>query len=292
LKAREDFKAVFNAAWTKTVDNIENKTFPAEKMGASMNKACDKSMTNTSNSYLTCKAAFLIFTLANENLKKSQNLSETLLQHLTQVNLFKGIKPTQMKENIISRILREINLSANFVEFNWTCADIKCNESYKLSFQFFFKLSAITSRVTKLGTLMVWSNSYPSVSDFLKNVINKIAKTKTELGPNEIVGAFSPEGFTDLTKENVDKYELFDQTTKFCWPNASANDQVCKQTNSTLKPSCCCDNTACNYGTLKSIFLIMKEAMFHPHFLDVDERGGQLQFSKLHCLDSENFAKF
>ena len=39
-----------------------------------------------------------------------------------------------------------------------------------------------------------------------------------------------------------------------------------------MKTDCCCDNTACQPWTLRSIFQVMKEAVYHPHAIDLDKR--------------------
>ena len=128
LTSRRDFKTIFERAWTKTVGNLQRKTFSAEKMKEKIEQKCFKEGTMSKKSYLICKSTFLLFTLANGNLQKSQNLAETILQNLTKVNLFKEIRPKELNEIVVSRIEKEINFSSNFVDFNWTCFDGNCTK--------------------------------------------------------------------------------------------------------------------------------------------------------------------
>ncbi len=76
-------------------------------------------------------------------------------------------------------------------------------------------------------------------------------------------------GFSDISKSDLKPFETFDQTSNFCWPNSTTSNPCNVLSNMS---TCCCDNTACNYGPLRSIFRVMKETMYHPHFLDLDSR--------------------
>jgi len=77
-------------------------------------------------------------------------------------------------------------------------------------------------------------------------------------------------GFSDIPEKDKGKFKLFDQNSSFCLKNltTSSNDALNFKSNS----KCCDTAIACDYGSIKSIFQVMKESMYHPHFLDLDSR--------------------
>ncbi len=76
---------------------------------------------------------------------------------------------------------------------------------------------------------------------------------------------------SDISDEDFKPFQNFDQRSSMCWPNDSSLN-ICSDLVLNTKSNCCCDHTACNYGNLKGIFQVMKESMYHPHFLDLDSR--------------------
>ena len=125
----------------------------------------------------------------------------------------------QVREPIKS----QIDIKTNLNQFNWTCSfsTSKCDESVSSSYKLHFMLTLLTSRVTKLGTLMVWSDSYKEVSAYLKQIYSKLGKGTSDIDVIDLAMAFTPEGFTDQPKEDFKKFETFDQRSKSCWPGVT-----------------------------------------------------------------------
>ena len=80
-----------------------------------------------------------------------------------------------------------------------------------------------------------------------------------------IVGAYS-----DNPSKEEDIFKTYDQKSSFCLK--SLGTTPCDILNFDSNPKCCCDYTACDYGSIRSILQVMKESLYHPHLLDLDSR--------------------
>jgi len=94
---------------------------------------------------------------------------------------------TLIIEQIVKESTKPTNVDA--VKIDWNCSVHNCIHILSLTYKFFHKISALTSRVTKLGTLLVWSNSYTQAADYLKTIyggfeslLNTRSKYETNLG--------------------------------------------------------------------------------------------------------------
>jgi len=90
---------------------------------------------------------------------------------------------------------------------------------------------------------------------------------------NLILTLLTQGAYSDIPENNKGRYITFDQNGNFCSKHhLTSNVDLCDPLNVDSKPKCCCDNSPCAYGLIRSIFQVMKEALYHPHFLDLDSR--------------------
>jgi len=79
--------------------------------------------------------------------------------------------------------------------------------------------------------------------------------------------------YSDIPEKNKGRFKTFDQNSNFCSKHhLTSNEDLCNSFNVDSKPKCCCDSSSCAYGSMRSIFQVMKESLYHPHFLDLDSR--------------------
>jgi hypothetical protein len=79
--------------------------------------------------------------------------------------------------------------------------------------------------------------------------------------------------YSDIPEKNKGRFKTFDQNSSFCSKNhLTSSLDLCDPLNLDIKTKCCCDNSSCSYGSMRSIFQVLKESMYHPHFLDLDSR--------------------
>ncbi len=97
---------------------------------------------------------------------------------------------TLIIEQIVKESTKPTNVDA--VKIDWNCSVHNCIHILSLTYKFFHKISALTSRVTKLGTLLVWSNSYTQAADYLKTIYDKMSLKSRNIALDELVLALSP----------------------------------------------------------------------------------------------------
>ncbi len=196
-KTRNDFKDVLETGWNKLNKNLEKiDTKTTTEIIESLKKRCPEALSYLQNNKNTnlCQSTFLLFKLGHENINKSQFINENITNNLLKTNLFKEIPLIDFKNQITFRLLKELNNSTNLekMKIDWNCTASNCKLILALSFKFFSKMSALTSRVTKLGTLLLWSNSYDQAADYLKTIYDKMAMKTTNVALNELVLALAP----------------------------------------------------------------------------------------------------
>jgi len=196
-KTRNDFKGVFEAGWNKFNNNLRKiDTKTATEIIASLKKRCPEDLSYQQNDKNTnlCQSTFLLFTLGLETTNKSLFINQNITKELLKTNLFKEMKLIDFKNQITLRLLKEHNNSTNLeaMKIDWNCTASNCKLILASSYKFFYKISALTSRVTKLGTLLIWSNSYDQAADYLKTIYDKMAMKTTNVPLNELVLALAP----------------------------------------------------------------------------------------------------
>jgi len=88
--------------------------------------------------------------------------------------------------------------------------------------QFTIKVLALTSRVTKLGTLVAWADGFNLVDDYLMAVHRRLTSLDTNVRFDQLVKMAD----STLKKYNNDawkEHKLMDQRSPSCWPDQVSN---------------------------------------------------------------------
>ena len=267
IKARsfQSFRMIFEAAWNKTLAKIRKNLDVSDIVDVKdfLVRSCgNKTWSNGKKlmqKILICKATFFFNILSNENQHKAEEIENVLIKNLFDKSLFKGLSESELNGLIVSKI-ESLVKNESLEMFDW---DFRNVTATKMAAKLFFELSAITYRVTKLGTLMVWSDSYHLVEDFFKTLLGKMDNyVQAEVGPNDLTAALSPEFFNDLPKKEINRVGELDSNSKLC-RDLPKHDQ---------RSSCCLDSTTCLQGSIRTLMRVMREGMFHPHALEIDSR--------------------
>lgn len=196
-KARKNFTGLFQAGWNRVNDNLEKSNKTDTEITMSLKKLCPDDLMNqltTDNiKALLCLSTYFLFKMGLENKEKAINISNNITNELIKTNFFKKMHLNDFKNKITLKIENETNITElghQNIKINWTC-NVNCQSILNLSYKFFYKISALTSRVTKLGTLLVWSDSYNQAREFLKSVYNKISNQTTNVELDNLVLALS-----------------------------------------------------------------------------------------------------
>ena len=106
---------------------------------------------NLTKKYYICQATFLLCNLIQE---KNETFASTFAQNITQnlvkTNLFKEMKPNDIRDATSVKILQEMNNVGNLIEFNWNCLS-HCEKSLSISFKFFPNLYQFQKRYLRLN---------------------------------------------------------------------------------------------------------------------------------------------
>jgi hypothetical protein len=197
-----------------------------------LSKKCWGKFDETNKRNVICQSSYFLFILGQENKININEIELNITKHLMETNLFKEMNSTSIIVQIIDKFLNYTIVNqlreANQSQFNWTCLISKpnCNESLSTSYKLHYWITLLTSRVTKLGTLMAWSNSYNVVSAYLKQIYSKLGNGTSEIDVIDLAMALTPEGFTDQDKGDFKKFETFDQKSNACWPGISSMTRV------------------------------------------------------------------
>ena len=270
-KARSfpSFRSIFEAAWNKTTTNIRSKITDigdvndvrevlVQRCGNKTWPGAGQSSSHTKKA-LICKAAFFIHLLSKENPKKAEETEKILIKNLFDQSLFKELSQAELNNSIVSRIESLVG-DRNVEMFAWDFENVAAT---KMAAKFFFELSAITYRVTKLGTLMAWSDSYHLVTDFFDTIMGRLEGAgQAEVSPNDLMKALSPESYNDAPVQEIEQ----------AWQLDSKSNRCVSLPEQDHRNSCCRDNTACYQGSIRTVMRIMKDGMFHPHALEIDTR--------------------
>jgi len=235
LKARKAFKGIFEAALIKArnITLNKDKSLKTEEKIKILSKKCSGTFDNTEKMNVICQASYFLFILGHENNPANfiNEIEQNITRNLLETNFFKEMSSTRIKTQIVDKFFNYTSLNqfrepikssiankTNQNQFNWTCSVTTCNESISSSFKLHNTLALLTSRVTKLGTLMVWSDSYKEVSAYLKEIYSKLGKGTSRIDVMDLAMALTPDGFNDQPKEDFNKFKTFDQRTNSCWP--------------------------------------------------------------------------
>ena len=227
-KSRKAFKGIFDAAWIKARNITDSKVNSTEGKRTILSQKCSGTFDDAIKTNVICQAAYFLFILGQEN-NTTKEIEQNITKYLLESNFFKEMNSTSIRTQIVDKFLNYTALKQiksqfeNKTKFNWTCSvsTSKCDESVSSSYKLHFMLTLLTSRVTKLGTLMVWSDSYKEVSAYLKQIYSKLGKGTSDIDVIDLAMAFTPEGFTDQPKEDFKRFETFDQRSKSCWPGVT-----------------------------------------------------------------------
>ena len=197
-KTRKNFTSLFEAGWNKIIERLKKTNKTETEITKSLQKLCPENFdyqNNIKNASI-CLSTFLLYKIGLENVGKANLISTNITNELIKSNLFKEILLNDFKNQITLRLLNETNISTNTnltdIKINWTCTlQINCQLILDSSYKFFYKISALTSRVTKLGTLLVWSDSYSQARGFLKNVYTKMTNQTTNVELDNLVLALT-----------------------------------------------------------------------------------------------------
>ena len=196
-KTRNDFRGVFEAGWNKINKNLEKiDNMTAAEIAQSLKKRCPGGFSYQQNSKNTnlCQSTFLLFKLGHENTDKSLFIHRNITNGLLNTNLFKEMSLIDFENKITLRLLKEVSnfTKLEAIKINWNCTAPNCTLILASSYKFFYKISALTSRVTKLGTLLTWSNSYDQAADHLKTVYDKMSMETANVALGQLVLALAP----------------------------------------------------------------------------------------------------
>ena len=198
MKTRNKFIGLFEAGWNKINARLNETNKTDTEITKSLKKLCPENFefqNNIKNASI-CLSTFLLYKIGLENVGKAILISANITNELIKSNLFKEIQLNDFKDQITRRLLNETNISTNTklidITINWTCTvKNNCQLILDSSYKFFYKISALTSRVTKLGTLLVWSDSYSQVGAYLKAVYDKMSNQTTNVRLDNLVLALT-----------------------------------------------------------------------------------------------------
>ena len=260
IKARNfpSFRGDFETAWNKVSSNIGSKLTNSDACMAILNRHCgNKPHLSAATSVsqrkknLICTAAYYIHVLSKENHQKAEEMKKMVVDTLVKENLFKELSIEELSNMIVAKIESPIK-NKSYDMFVW---DFKDNIGSMIAATFFLEVSAITYRVTKLGTLMTWSDTYPLVSEFLKALLTKLNREdQVEVDPNDLMMTLSFKDYIDSKSLN---------SSSITCPGSLDH----RQSN-----SCVPERTAYNLGSIRTRIQIMKDGMYHPHALEIDSR--------------------
>ena len=196
-QTRKNFTGLFEAGWNKIIERLKRTNKTETVITKSLKKLCPENFeypNNIKNTTL-CLSTFLLYKLGLENADKANIISTNITNELIKSNLFKEMTLNDIKDQITLKVLEETNISTNTnltdIKINWTCSVQNCQSILDLSYKFFYKIFALTSRVTKLGTLMIWSDSYIQARGLLTNVYTKMNNKTTNVELDNLVLALT-----------------------------------------------------------------------------------------------------
>ena len=249
MKARNDFQNVFDSAWNKTI-----KTVDESKPDLSIfRKICsnNKPYSKKIKADQLCIAAGQMFSLALSNKSKSEEVVKNIIGSLARGHPFVNMTVAQMNKDILGKIEKELSIvsaSNETISFNMVCPDTvldNCNRALTDAMKFYFKIGALTSRVTKLGTLMVWADAYDLVKDYFNELGKRMAPDAKDIDFKELIMRLSSDQYSDNPKSDFEKIKINDQTSPMCVKYSSNTS-----TAGCNEYKCCCDSSACNTGSL------------------------------------------
>jgi len=191
IQTRKNFTGLFDAGWKKITERLNKTNKTDTEITKSLQNLCPenfKYQDNLKNATI-CLSTFLIYKMGLENEYKANIISTNITNELIKSNLFKEIPLDDFRKKITLMLLKETNIYTNLAEIkmNWTCNIQNCQSVLDISYKFFYKTSTLTSRVTKLGTLLVWSNAYSQAGDYLKAVYDKMSNQTTNVQLDDLV---------------------------------------------------------------------------------------------------------
>lgn len=80
---------------------------------------------------------------------------------------------------------------------------------------------ALTSRVTKLGTLVAWANAFDLVDGYLMTIHKRLTGLDTNIKFDQLIKMTDPT-LDKYNKDDHNKVKFLDQRSPNCWPG-----QVC-----------------------------------------------------------------
>jgi len=195
IQTRKNFTGVFDAGWKKITKKLNKTNKTDTEITKSLLKLCPenfKYQDNLKNATI-CLSTFILYKIGLENEYKANIMSTNITNELINSNLFKEMRLNDFKNQIALRLLNETNISTNLadIKMNWTCTIQNCQSILDITYKFFYKISALTSRVTKLGTLLVWSDAYNQAGPYLKTVFDKMSNQTTNVQLDELVLALT-----------------------------------------------------------------------------------------------------
>ena len=97
-----------------------------------------------------------------------------------------------------------------------------CHFRITQTFQLLFQMLALTSRVTKLGTLVAWADAHDQVNSYLMSLHRRLTGLDTKIRFDELVKMV--DATLDKNKKD-DSLEIqnWDQRSQSCWPNLASH---------------------------------------------------------------------
>lgn len=244
-------------------------------MQKSLMKKCEYGIPQLRNQI--CNASFLLFTLTQNNLSVARKLELSSWEYVINNNLFKVQNLSNFNKEVIDKLQYDVGPALKNTTYNWNCANSNvsyCADSINMTYTFLHKLLPLTSRVTKLGTLVAWADAFDDVADFLLKVHQRLTGLETYTRFDQLVKISDPT-LDKYAKDEAESIKYLDERGNSCWPNTKLKDPCTTKgfSNDSLHfPDCCCDLTSCNNVTLKSMLRVMKEAVHTVHIVDLDKR--------------------
>ena len=249
MKARSDFRSVFDTAWNKTIKTVDESK--PDLSSFRQNCSNSKSYSKKIQADLLCIAAGLMFRLSLSNTSKSDEVVRNITRTLARGHPFVNMTVDRMSTDIVGKIETELDIASvsnETISLNMVCPDTmldNCNRALTDAMKFYFKIGALTSRVTKLGTLMVWADAYDLVKYYFNELGKRMAPDATDIDFKELIMRLSSDQYSDNPKSNFEKIKIYDQTSSMCVKYSSNTS-----TAGCNEYKCCCDSSACNTGSL------------------------------------------
>ena len=252
MKARSDFRSVFDTAWNKTIKTVDESK--PDLSSFRQNCSNSKSYSKKIQADLLCIAAGLMFRLSLSNPSKSDEVVRNITGTLARGHPFVNMTVDRMSTDIVGKIETELGIASvsnETISLSMVCPDTvldNCNRALTDAMKFYFKIGALTSRVTKLGTLMVWANAYDLVKGYFNELGKRMAPDSTDIDFKDLIMRLSSDQYSDIPKPEHEKIKNYDQTSPMCLKYLSNTSTVCSN-----EDKCCCDSSACNTGSLDLI---------------------------------------